>query len=420
MASAVRDKLGWIAIFRPLFGSGDAGRRPVRIPPSRLVSLDDKAGADAYARHLAQLCRLCEVAPSVPTIDEAETLGAITAEQAAALRSGKQPPSARPAPDQRLTILAAALAHPSSQREKPAEQERHRKEVQRFVDHARIERVQDMTLEVVMSYLDHLRAEGMRFDGRRHALLWLRRASKMAAAAGLPDPLSGMSLDHRERRGAIVVWTLPQILAAVQALQAVPDRRPLAVLLLGACCGLRDSEIIRREVRDLQGDRLDCATDPSREAKNDASRRMLPLAPVVADVLAGLAAGRQPSEALIATASQRSHGSQSPGFFNAESFATWFRRCMWPDEGRRARGYIDAGLPPLPPKTMRKSFMSWMARGKANRDHLERYTGHTLSGVARVTGRHYLADYAADELQGIADLIQAQLAPVYTKPYTAA
>lgn len=418
MASAFLTRDGWVADFRALHGASNSGR--VRVPAERLIGPADKAGAVAFAQQLDRLCRLCEATPTPAIIAEAEDARAITPEQAQALRTKRQVPGRRPIIDRRPTVLAAALMHPASLREGSADQERHTEAVAGFCRWAGIERVEDLTIDLVTSYLAHLRAQGYSYDGRRHALLWLRRASKMAAAVGLPDPLSRLALDRRDARQAIQAWSLPQLRQAIAVLGAHPDQRLRAVLLLGAFAGMRDSEIIRRQVRDLQGERLDIATDPARKAKNEASRRMIPLAPAIVEALGPIVAGRAPEAPLIATTSARSHRSALRGFFNPESFAKWFSRGLWPAEDARPPAWIDTGLPRLPPKTMRKSFLSWMARAKANRDHLERYTGHTLSGVAVVTARHYLVDYAATELEDIAELVERELsAPIHGLASTA-
>lgn len=423
MPSAFLDSRGWIADFRPPAVSGKKRRR-VRVPVAAIRSARSaKADALAYAVECASLSTLLSAttAPAPHVLARALELKAITPDEAqrlapnvAALLStsaAQLGPIVAPKP-QRLTLEDAADAHPSTPRESHADYRRHLTNLRDFVAWSGVEHVDALTLDLALRWVAHLRATKYSFDGRRHALLWLRRASRMGAVlAGLPDPLVGFTLDRRETVSDVKAWSLPELAAAWRALSPPPksaipyDPRPLAALALGALCGLRSSEIYRLRRTDV-----DLATDPprivigSQGAKNAASRRALPLPAIVAEALALLLAARRPHWAdRYPNAPRRKAAPRSkPDAGDALFLTAWhggrgeFRPNTWPHWIRPL--LAGATGRDLPPKCLRSSFATWAARAGFNRDHIERYLGHTISGSASITARHYLADYAIAEL----------------------
>jgi integrase len=441
MASAFWDPRArrWVASFRGLF---DPRRRRLLVPVDQVPPGDGptaKAAADAFASECDSLVQRCACSPGLDTIARAEALGAILPAQAIALRTGTAPPLAG---DQRkreaVTILAAARMHPSSHRETVDEAKRHTAAVEAFTTWAGTVRVEDLTAERAMAYVAHLQASGYCYDGRRHALLWLRRAARMAGGLGYADALTGLVLDRRgDDRPAVEAWTFAELGQMVKAAARQDDQRLLAVVLLGGWCGLRDSEIYRLRCGDLDGEVLAVA---KRKAKNRASRRDIPLPPTVAAVLADLAAGQPDTAPLIRPGSQRTKRTRSDGAFCDHTFPRWFGRAVWGDRPATPRALAAAlvedpvqprpdrqlpgssrlgclpALRRLPPKCLRKTFLSWAFRQGLNRDQAERYAGHTLSGALPVSERHYLADLLVAELRPLAVELEARLVKVYRHP----
>jgi integrase len=404
MASAFYDavKRRWLARF---YGPNQSGteRRTVRIPAEHLRPGAEKTSADAYAQECERLAKLCEGTPNPAIITRAAAMGALTEAQALALRQRKPLPTARPSPSRALTIVAAAESHPSSARETPGELKRHRGEVLRFSAWSGAETVSELSLELVQRWVKELDGQGLAWDSRRHALLWLRRASRMAGAVGLADPLSEFVLDRRGRRPAIDVWSLDELCTAARALRQRPDLRPLACLLLGGFVGLRPSEIARVRIGDLSPDGVLAIGQREGEGKNRASRRKLPLPADILRDLRRLAGDRPADQPLIAKATRWANCGGDP-FFCIDTLGQWFR-----DAVMRSAPGAPAVLRQLPPKSLRKSFATWATRRKLDRDHIERYLGHDNPWTPRITEHHYLADHEAEELRPFAAEISKAL-----------
>ena len=75
-----------------------------------------------------------------------------------------------------------------------------------------IEHLSMLTLNHLMLWVKELRARGWAWDTRRHALSYLRRATKMGTRVGIPDVVAGMRIDYRDQvRTPVRVWTLTRI-----------------------------------------------------------------------------------------------------------------------------------------------------------------------------------------------------------------
>lgn len=435
MPSAYEDKSGWIADFRGLHQAGRQ-HRTTRVPRDQLRACHELEDARSYAVECARLCRLCETAsPVAKNIERAEQMGAITREQAAALRVGQRPPTAADLRTTRVrTIEAAASAHPSSRREPHESQKDHLRALRAFCAWAKSDLLDALTIEKVSEWIALLQKQGRAYDTIRHDILWLRRASRMAGAMGLPDPLSRMVMHRRERGRRVTAWTFEELSALLLAARAAGDGRLEAVVLLGGWAGLRPSEICRLEVRDLVDGVLSVA---ERAAKNDASPRRLPLPPTMARALAALCSGRAPTNPLIWSEMSQAKGERNRPLSDT-SLPTWFKRAVWGDRPRppklaaaMAAGAAPPRTGPMPtpsylgacrtlpagtPETLRKAFMSWaIRRSGVPQPTLERWFGHTITGMPLVTQRHYYADLEVAELLPVAKAIEAELPRTYKK-----
>ena len=390
MPSAFLDKKGWIADFKPIAGTG--ARRRVRVPERILAVGDAEAAARAYASECERYCRLIDHNPTdQPTILHAASIGAITQADADSLLS-----SGIPAPSSRtLTILEAAEMHPATQHECNAndrEYSRHLRELREFLSWSGITTVPELTLPIVQGWIAHLRAQGYTWSGRQHRLRMIRRAARIGGTQGYPDVLSGWRLDRAEAPPTVEVWSLPELGQAISGLLGSGQARELAAVGLGAFIGLRSSEIIRLQAGDLSCDLLHVA---KREAKNSASRRVLPLPETLLSWVRPLAGG-DPHKPLLCPLTGHGRSKETP--FSAEDYAHWLAPKL----------ELLTGIA-LPPKCLRKSFASWAMDEGVPVRHIEAFLGHTSGQVAAVTSRHYLARSAAQELRSSAQIIDRVL-----------
>lgn len=386
MASVYRDGDQWVADFRPVGGILKM-RRKVRLKPKHLPEYTE-AAALAFAKECDRYCRVLEAAPQRPEdIDHAERIRAITPEQAAELRAGL--PVSAPVDTLRpLTLAEAARLHPSTQRDertRPREAVLNLRHLDAFAAFAGVREVAAVDIGMALRWVAKLKGEGISWEGRRHRLLYLRRACRMAATRGLPDALAGLRIDHREDGDApeVEAWTLDELARGASALT---DDRARAALGLGGFVGLRPSECFRLVVGDLRGDLLDVG---KRKAKNRSSRRTIPLPPTVARWCATIAAGRAGDAPLFGTLVRG-----RPGAFTEMSWAHWLKPLLAAATGRA-----------LKPKCLRKSFTSWAGAVIDGRD-LERFSGHASAFLAPVSSAHYQADRAAAELRPAAALLE--------------
>jgi integrase len=381
----------WMAAFRGL-NQGGKGKTQVRVPASRISAPGAaKRDADAFAKELDRYCRLLETGLGGPDLEHALRLGAVSAEQAAALRSGQValPRSARLTPP---TIKDAALAHPSSQRD-GWDQVKYLRHLQVFTTFLGSELLMDLTVERVLAWAAALRRQGLAWDTRRHHLLYVRRASRMAPSLGSLDVLAGLKLDRHDGRARdIPHWTLPVLMRGLGALEQLTDPRPAAALALTALLGLRPTELCRAQVADL--DMTDgCLRVGGREAKNVASRRALPLPGRLVPILRIVTGGRPADAPLIQTASNRRRGP-----FSLDTISTWWAAEVSPHL-----------KPALPPRAGRKSFATWAREAGLDPQHLEAWIGHRTAFFSAVSSRHYLAGYQMDALQPASNLLDAAM-----------
>lgn len=403
-ASATResDRGGWRLVW-----SGIDGRTcRARISDKALARIDpshrcDHQAAVDLARYRARVsAELAKGKRDSYAIEAAERCGAITAEQAAAL-AGETP--------QRHTITDLWQAHPATAREydrSPDQYKRHQRELQRFVDWLGSDDPARVDLDTAQRYITELKRRGMAWDTRRHHLLAVRRVSTMLPTIRMQDQIGRIVLDRRDADEipSVEAWT-PEEIAAALAIDEItchdsrryqrPQQRTMgiterAVIALGACCGLGSSEIIRLQAGDLAGDLLQVG---ARKAKNRSRRRQIPLPTTLANWLSTMTAGLQPSDPLIAW--QRKTD-DLPQPYTPSSYAQWSGPWLAAATGRR-----------LPPKSLRKSFVSIAIQLGATDRAIEAYLGHTYSGLSMVTQRHYAAAMLVRELRPLADSIDA-------------
>lgn len=386
MPSAFYDQRrnGWIADYRGLFTTKHL---KARIPLSRILSDDTaKADAAAFAEELDRYCRLLERPHTDQDVAHAQAIGAISeAEAQALLTGGAIEPRRRLEP---ITIRDAALSHPSSQRDSIKVKLRGTVALDDFSACAGVKHLHLVTLDHVLSWIAILRSRGWAWDTRRHALLYLRRACVMGTGSGLPNVIIGHKLDKQERRQRFVrAWSLPQLAASLVA--AEDDPRIRAALALGACLGLRPSEICRATVNDLEGDVLHIGR---RAAKNNPSERALPVPARVVPWLKAAIGKRQSGPLIQSDIRRRGRHLTGSGLHSAMTQAL------------RAKP-----RPPIAPKDLRKTFATWSAM-VIDAGDLERYLGHASALHAQVTVRHYLAHHLAEQLRPAAQALDAALA----------
>jgi len=388
MASAFQDSHGWIADFRPPFNAFNKRKR-IRIPDLKGSTPTVKARAAAFAKRCEDLARALERGPTAKQIQDALDLGIISPEQAdeARLGHGVLPPK----PEQ-LTIRRAFDTHPTTVREarnNPDDHSRHVEAVKAFTEFSGIVYLQDLTMTAVQSWIEKLRRDKKKFNTRRHALLGIRRASRMGPTIGLPDPLNGFKLDSDdEPRGIEEVWTFEQLVAAARDFIALEDPRPLAILAMGGFMGLRPTEITRAQVGDVDA-KQGTLKIGMRLAKNKASRRELPIPPVCIPWLLAPGKDRPATEPLIHTV------------YRGRVCALDKQR--YPD---LIRPFLTkaTGLD-LPPNYLRKSFATWAIYAELNILHVEAFMGHQSAQIADITAKHYLARLNTRALQPTAKAI---------------
>lgn len=390
MASAFKDKHGWVADFRAPHAPGKRRRR-VRIPPERSATERD---ARQYADECERYCRLLESDHfDQADLRHAVELGAITPDQAFDL-SGNPAYATR----QASTPRKAFEMHPSTVRERrrnPADYDRHLNALNDFTARFHITHVREITLDLVQKWIDEMKRDGLRFDSRRHRLLPIRRACRMAPNLGYPDTLSGLVLDRDDDPAPVKVYSLADLLKTALLLAKDPDPRYLAALALGAFMGLRPSEICRVRCCDIEDGVLRVG---HRVRKNASSQRSLPIPQTILPWIVRAGTGRTGDAPLILPDNWRGRRGYE---FDQGTFAQFIKG--------RLHGTIK---PYLPPKAWRKSFMSWAVRAGINPAMMETWVGHRRSDVLPISARHYMEEIMIAQLRDVADqmdaIIQAQ------------
>lgn len=359
MASAYKSKGQYVADFR--------GYRMVS-KQRRRVRLTAKTLAEAHARALAldAICRELEQQniPDEDLVRYALKQKAITPADVAGILGD--------ADESAPTVRDCALAHPSTIREKRTSED-YKARLRALADWERFggaALVAHVTLAEVLRFVEWMVGQGMAWDTRRHRLIPIRRACQYATQYSIPDKLAGQRIDKREYKPVVA---LPSITLVKEWLLS-PDPVVRRTVALGALCGLRPSEIMRADVTDLQDGLLVVG---SRETKNLASRRTLPLPRLALDALETTA-------------------TKGPLVISLHGHRLTTRNL-----NRR----IAPAMQPFNVKTLRKVFATELIRAGVNVNLVEAYMGHTLSAVTAVTQRHYLAAYQAERLRPVAEAV---------------
>lgn len=396
MASGFKDNKGWIASFR----GADGNRKRVRIPDG---CVETKEEADAYAQECERYVKRIgkAIAPDLDDIDHALKLKAISEKHADDYR--KSAPITSAARPESLTIEDAWERHPSTLREGTTDGKaytRHLKHLREFCEFYSVTKLKDVTLAMVQDWILRKRVAGVSFDGRRHMVLSIKRACQMGATAGLPNPVAGFRLDYRERSKGIDAWSLKEIAQAARVFADQFDNRALSALGMGALMGLRPSEIIRARVIDVEGDLLHIGRE---EAKNDASVRSLVIPPAMLPWIRAQIKGKKALEPIVAPAQRRTK--KRIESYDPDSFRAWFRPNMAAASGRD-----------LYPKALRKTFATWTLDAGIDTVWIERYLGHTLSGLSRVTSKHYLGKADLNNMRKAAEQISEAFTSALSTP----
>ena len=282
-----------------------------------------------------------------------------------------------------------ATNHPASKREKekrPREYRRHQIELNEFVSWSKIKTIDQLTLGDVERYMEHMRAKGFSYDGRRHRLLHLRRACAMAPNLGIPNVLAGISLNQRESQEEPETYSITEMMMIFHALRQSAHSRAMIPFTLGAFCGLRCSEIIRANVEDLEAVEVDGRQVTTLKigrvaAKTKGSVREIPLPDLVAETIRDclIVAGNGP---LVSRSNRGNLRNPVP----LDKFATWMRRII-----SQSLRQMDQPPPVKPPAVLRASFLSFAGwELSVPPAALEAYVGHTAGELSAITSRHYL------------------------------
>lgn len=397
MASAFKSGRSWVARFRRPFALGGKDRRTRRIPVS--IAAPGDAGREAAQRHARQIDALVELIEgrraTPEDLDRAVEWGVLDEAERKAVALRLPPPM--PKSPRALSLAEAAERHPSTKREadrSPREYRRHSRELREFCEWSRVETLVDLRLDHVVAYIAHLRERGISKAGRRHRLLYLKRAARMGATLGIPDPIGGMVLDRDdEPRRRVTVWSEDELARAAAWLATDDDLRPLACLLLGGYVGMRSSEIARAKVGDIEPGKLAVG---EREAKNRSSRRTLPLPPSIERVLIVVANNRSAESPLVAPlTTQRVPKSHH---MSASTFGRWLAPHLLRATGRALR-----------PTDLRKSFVTWAIDSALPVELVDQWIGHRVASLSAVTADHYFAAATLRRLRPVAEEIDRRV-----------
>jgi integrase len=383
MASAYLCRGVWYVSFRAPDQKGTQRTRK-RAPDAAQT----KPRANALARQLDNASRVVEDPAA------SDDVGLPLAAAEAILRPWGLLPAERkeivrraPATAADVTLFDAALMHPTALNERhrnPKDRRRHERELEEFAEWAGTDKLQALTLDVVQRYVAKMREDGISPDSRRHRLLYIRCAARMAPQFGLLDRLAGFRLDGRrfDAPRDVRAFTLDHLRTVLAPGLLAPRNR--AAVALMAFAGLRPSEACRVRVRDLCGDLLHVGgNDVSRvTVKNEPSRRVLPLAAALVEMLAPLAAGRDPDDTLIRSGHLAHKGEPLLPTALNHILAPKLKRLTGDDA--------------LSLKHLRKTFRT-LATEEWGLDHhiVEIYIGHQAPGVSGVSWNHYLVREAS-------------------------
>ena len=393
MSNAFKSGRGWIAEFRSL--NHEKGKRltQVRVPAVRFDGIADesmhKGIATAYAAACDAACRVLEGPHTAHDVKHALDHRAITEAQSIALIQGVAAPN-RDVPTA-LTIEAAALAHPATQRMPLAERWRYLDHLAEFTEATGFMYVQQVTMKAVLDWITAQRTAGNAYHTRRHRMLFLRRATRMGAPmANIPDVLYGFKLDKDKiaDRRRFKIYELDELAAVLVQLEDRLMYRELAAIGLMGGLGLRPSECRTVSLSDVrEDDTIACGT------KTESSQRIIPMPPCVARWV----------RAAIATRHTKAKGdtiliTYHHGPFSTESFARFIRLTL-----------ADIGARAIMAKEFRKTFSTWTTRANINPQQVEAFMGHASALVEPVTSHHYLGEWLVHELRPAAETIDRLL-----------
>lgn len=304
-----------------------------------------------------------------------------------------------------IGILDAAALHPSSVREledSPVQYKRHMACLEKFVESSTVSKLKDLTMDAVISYVSKMKKEGKSWDTRRHALLFVKRASAYGPSVGLPDVLNGIQVDRRsvEDRGEVVAYDSKTLRKIVYRIAANGDYRNLAAALLMGFCGLRPSEVPLIKISDVNVD--GCLIQVGR--KNIYSNRLIPIPPTVAKCLGVLSGASHMSNAR--------DGSMPllPSIRNSSKVSPMLPHGFGVQFNRSVSGYFGN---PVHAKSFRKSFTTILVDELSIDGRLvDSYTGHAYGGIGRVSARHYLKKRATNDLFPVAMRVEGLLKPL--------
>lgn len=285
-----------------------------------------------------------------------------------------------------VTLLEAALSHPSSKRDKevyPVQFRLYESYIDQFSRHTGVWLLKSLTVESVLSWVAKLRNDGFKTATISHRLRYIRRASRMAPSHFLPDVLSGLQLNRNDEYVEdIRVFSEQELAAIIAALEGGKDWRGLCAVGIMALMGLRPTEVLRLQIADARDGVLRVGV---RQRKNRSSRRDLPIPESLQGWIASLSDGRDELEPLIYSGH---HGMKGKPWV-ITSLNHYLNPKVEQAAGKR-----------LPCKHFRKTFAS-LAVGPIGLDvrTVETFLGHSFSLAAPVSSRHYLAKQAIKELE---------------------
>ena len=158
----------------------------------------------------------------------------------------------------------------------------------------------------------------------------------------------------------------------------------LAYLLLGP----RASELVRRDVRDLDDDGRLLWIGATKTA---AGRRRLVVPDELVQPLLAIAAGRAGDAPLFAHGGERRHRGRSPA-----GGERWSRHVAY---WRVRRVLAEAGVPVLPPQALRRTQATLATDAGETGLAVARHLGHATGAAPAVTGRAYVGRDAASDAQ---------------------
>lgn len=273
-----------------------------------------------------------------------------------------------------VTIREAFLQHPATARaarNNGAEFRQHERFLDLFTDFSGITKLNALTVQITMLWIEQMRGKGYSYDTRRHALIPLKRASSMGPSFQLVNILSGIHLDYREKELVIRFYSVDELARIIGHLSTRETTHHIVAFGLMGLMGLRPSEMQRAIVSDVTGNVLVVG---ERKRKTAKSHRTLPIPDVLLPHISRATKGRAGTEALVTS-------NYHP------------TRIGMPIDNldKLVHKHIpQTGVRILPAKCFRKSFFS-MCVNDLSLPHglVEMYMGHRVSGLSSVSHNSY-------------------------------